>query len=120
MSNNHIQDPNRNNSHKNLHISGRAIYEVCKRWRKNLSIAWIDYQKAFDSVPYNQTERLVGVKSTIATFCKPLLETWNTMLQLKSKQQAVLSKPIMLYTKIFQGDSWSPNLHIIRSYKGLG
>jgi len=29
----------------------KAIYEDCRRRNKNLSIAWIDYQKAFDRVP---------------------------------------------------------------------
>jgi len=27
-----------------------AIYEDCRRRNKNLSIAWIDYQKAFDTI----------------------------------------------------------------------
>ena len=30
-----------------------AILENCKKKRKNLSIAWIDYNKAFDSVPHS-------------------------------------------------------------------
>jgi len=30
-----------------------AIYEGCKRRNKNLCIAWIDSQKAFDSVPHS-------------------------------------------------------------------
>ena len=28
-----------------------AILENCKKRKKNLSTAWIDYKKAFDSVP---------------------------------------------------------------------
>jgi len=31
----------------------KAIYEDCRRRNKNLSIAWIDYQKVFDSVPHS-------------------------------------------------------------------
>ena len=37
----------------------------------NLSIAWIDYQKAFDSVPHSWVEKsiaLVGVNSKISDF----------------------------------------------------
>jgi hypothetical protein len=30
-----------------------AIYEDCRRRNKNLIIAWIDYQKAFDSTPHS-------------------------------------------------------------------
>jgi hypothetical protein len=43
----------------------KAICDDCKRRNKNLSIAWIDYQKAFDSIPYSWVEKsieLVGVK----------------------------------------------------------
>jgi hypothetical protein len=34
-------------------LISKAIYEDCRRRNKNLSIAWIDYQKAFDSVPHS-------------------------------------------------------------------
>jgi hypothetical protein len=40
--------------------------------RENLSIAWIDYQKAFDTVPHSWVEmslELVGVNSKIIRFC---------------------------------------------------
>ena len=30
-----------------------AILENCKKRKKNLSTAWIDYKKAFDSVPHS-------------------------------------------------------------------
>ena len=50
-----------------------AIYEDLRRRNKNLSIAWIDYQKAFDRVPRSWVEKsieLVGVNSKIVRFCK--------------------------------------------------
>jgi len=66
-----------------------AIYEDCRRRKnKNLSIAWIDYQKAFDSVPHSWVEKsiaLVGVNSKIVRFCKLSMEKWNTRLFLKNK-----------------------------------
>jgi len=49
----------------------KAIYEDCRRRNKNLSIAWIDYQKAFDSVPHSwvgKSIELVGVNSKIVRF----------------------------------------------------
>jgi len=51
----------------------KAIYEDCRRRNKNLSIAWIDYQKVCDSVPHSWVEKsieLVGVNSKIVRFCK--------------------------------------------------
>ena len=49
----------------------KTIYEDCRRRNKNLSIAWIDYQKAFDSIPHSWVEKsieLVGVNSKIVRF----------------------------------------------------
>jgi hypothetical protein len=34
----------------------KAIFEDCRRKKKNLNMAWIDYQKEFDSVPYRWVE----------------------------------------------------------------
>jgi len=56
-------------------IISTAIYEDCRRRNKNLRIAWIDYQKAFDSVPHSWEEKsieMVGVNSKIVRFCNYL------------------------------------------------
>ena len=61
----------------------KAIYEDCGRRNKNLSIAWIDYQKAFDSVPHSWVEKstaMVEVNSKIVRFRKVSMEKWNTRL----------------------------------------
>jgi len=60
----------------------KAIYEDCRTRKKDLSVAWIDYLKAFDSVPHSWVEKLtalLGVKSKIVRFCK-FLWKWYTML----------------------------------------
>jgi hypothetical protein len=67
---------------KELLMISKAIYEDCRR-NTNLSIAWIDYQKAFDSVPHSWVEKsiaLVAVNSKIVRFCKLSMEKWNTRL----------------------------------------
>ena len=49
----------------------KTIYEDCRRRNKNLSTAWIYYQKAFESVPYSWVQKsieLVGVNSKIFRF----------------------------------------------------
>jgi len=51
----------------------KAIYEDCRRRNKKLSIAWIDYQNSFDSIPHSWVETsipLVGVNRKIVGFCK--------------------------------------------------
>jgi hypothetical protein len=57
-------------------------------------MAWIDYQKAFDSVPHSWVEKsiaLVGANSKIGRFSKLCMEKWNTMLLLKTKQEVLQS-----------------------------
>ena len=80
-------------------IISKAIYEDCRRRNKSLSIAWIDYQKAFDSVPHSGVEKsieFVGVNSKIVRFCKLSMEKWNTRLILKTKQEVMQSQPIQI------------------------
>ena len=89
----------------------KTIYEDCRRRNKNLSIASIDYQKAFDGVPHSWVEKsteLVGVNSKIVIFCKLFMEKLNTRLILKTKQEVMPSHPIQIRRGIFQGDSLSP------------
>jgi len=94
----------------------KPIYEDRRRRNKNLSIAWIDYQKAVDSVPHCWVEKsieLVGVNRKIVRFCKLSMEKWNTRLSLKTKQELMQSQPIQIRTGIFHGDSRSPLLSCI-------
>jgi hypothetical protein len=74
---------------------------------KNLSITWIGYQKAFDSVPHTWIEKsieLLGVNNKIINFCKSSMEKRSTRLQLKSNQELLQSRLIKINRGIFQGD----------------
>jgi hypothetical protein len=47
------------------------LYGYCKRKNKELNIAWIDYQRAFDSVPHSWVEKstkIVGVYNNIVNY----------------------------------------------------
>ena len=93
----------------------KAIYEDCRRRNKNLSIVWIDYQKAFDSVPHSWVEKSIGfveVNSKIVRFCKLSMEKWNTRLILKTKQEVMQSQPIQIRRGIFQGYNNNNNKHL--------
>jgi len=61
-------------------MTSKAIYEDCRRMN-NLSIACIDYQKEFDSIPHSWVEKsieMIGVNSKIVRFRKLSMEKWNT------------------------------------------
>jgi hypothetical protein len=97
-------------------LISKAIYEDCRRKNKNLSIVWIDYQKAFDSVPHSWVKKsieLLGVNSKIFRFCKLSVGKWNTRLHLKTKQEVMQSQHIQIRRGIFQGDSLSPLIFCI-------
>jgi hypothetical protein len=85
----------------------KVIYQDCRRRNRNLSRAWIDYQKAFDSW-VEKSITLVGVNSKIVRFCKLSTERWNTRFFLKTKQEVMQSQHIQIRRGIFQGDSLSP------------
>jgi hypothetical protein len=71
-------------------MRSKAIYADCKRRNKNLTIAWIDYQKASDSIPHSWVENsteLVEVNSKIVRFCKLSMGKWNTRLHLKQRRK---------------------------------
>jgi hypothetical protein len=89
------------------------VIENCKKRRKNLNIAWIDYQKAFNGVPHSGIEKsieLLGVNNKIVNFCKLSMEKWGTKLQLKTDQELLQSRPFKINRNI-QGDSLSPLLY---------
>ena len=89
----------------------KAIYGDCRRRNKNLSIAWIDYQKAFDSVPHGWVEESIafeGEKSKIVRSGKLSMEKWKTRHILKTKHEVMQSQPIQIRRGIFQEDSLSP------------
>ena len=68
----------------------KAIYEDCRRRNKNLSIAWLDKQKAFENVPHSWVEKSiesVGVNSKIVRFCKLSMEKWKTRLFFKQSKK---------------------------------
>jgi hypothetical protein len=70
---------------------GTRIYYV--------SMAWIEYQKAFDSVPHRWVEKsiaLVRVNIKIVRFCKLFMEKWNLRLLLKTTQEVMQSQPIQI------------------------
>ena len=108
-----------NKGFKDKLMISKAIYEDCKRRNKNLSTVWIDYQKAFNSVPHSwvvKSTEMVRVNSKIVKFCKWSVqerEQWNKMLQLKTKQEVMQLQPIHIWWGIFQGDSLSPLIFCI-------
>ena len=87
------------------------IIEICKGRHRNLSLAWIDYRKAFDSVPHDwliNALKLYKISPVIVNVIKFSMSLWKTNLLLTHENGTLRSNKIDIDCGIFQGDSLSP------------
>ena len=90
-----------------------AILENCKKRKKNLSTAWIDYKKAFDSVPYSwilKCLQVYNIHPVLITFIEESMSQWKTNMTLVHKEGVLETGWIRIKRGMFQGDSLSPLL----------
>ena len=76
----------------------------------NLSTAWIDYKKAFDSVPHSWIITCMTLYKghwIITNFIKSSMTRWKTNMTLVHKQGVPETGPTSIKQGIFQGDSLS-------------
>ena len=62
-------------------LINRTILEDCKARSRNLSMAWVDYKKAYNSVPHSWLIRcldLYKISPTIKKFHAHQMEKWKT------------------------------------------
>ena len=62
-----------------------VILENCKKKKKNLSTAWIDYKKAFNSVPHSwilACLRMYKINPVLTTFIELSMRQWQTNMVL--------------------------------------
>ena len=89
----------------------KMIRRNAKRRKTNLHVAWIDYKKAFDSLPHSwitKSLEMLGVSSNIRQFLKTAMSSWNTLLTVNGQ---ILGQ-VNIRRGIFQGDSLSPLLFV--------
>ena len=80
--------------------------------KDKLSMAWVDYKKAYDIVPHSWiifTMGMVGLADNIIGLIKQNMNKWKTNLYADGK----LLGPVPIRRGIFQGDSFSPLLFVI-------
>ena len=90
-----------------------AILENCKKRKKNLSTAWIDYMKVFDSVPYSWILiclKMYKVNPLLITFIEENMSQWKTNMTPVYKDGILEAGPIRIMRGIFHGGSLRPLL----------
>ena len=58
-------------------LISKAILQECKLRKKNLSMAWFDYQNAFDRVPHSwiiKSLELIGINNKVTRFVQKKTE----------------------------------------------
>ncbi|XP_069356456.1 uncharacterized protein [Maniola hyperantus] len=96
---------------KELLLIDSVAGQLVKRNRRNFSAAWIDYRKAFDSVPHSWLLRvleLYKVDGTVRDFLGECMGQWSTILCLHGERLADADDRIRIGRGIFQGDCLSP------------
>ena len=90
----------------------KMVMKNSKRRKANLSMAWIDYRKAFDMIPHTwliECLRIYGAEDKTVSFLKNTMPNWKTELTSSGEKLAKVN----IRRGIFQGDSLSPLLFIV-------
>lgn len=97
------------------HILDRTIVRdvTSTRVRRQLSIAWIDFAKAFDSIPHTYIRwvlECIGVSKDIRDLLFGLMNLWEITFSGFVQGRAQVSTPLKVRNGVLQGDTLSPLL----------
>jgi hypothetical protein len=76
-------------------------------------MAWIDYQKAFDSVPHSWIIKyfeLIRINNKIISFAKKNMSHLRTRMRVHTEYKLIETEEVEIQCGIFQGDALSPLL----------
>lgn len=96
---------------KELLLMDAVVGKLVRRNRRNFSAAWIDYKKAFDSVPHSWLRRvleLYKVDGTVRDFLETCMGQWSTTISLSGRRLSAAEDKVEIRRGIFQGDCLSP------------
>ena len=94
----------------------RCVTQDSVQYKRNLSMAWIDYRKAFDTTSHELIVRLLeclSVDDQIVGCIKQLMPLWKTRFTITSSETRVRTELVSFKRGVFQGDSLSPLLFCI-------
>ena len=97
-------------------LVNKGILKEVRKQKRNLYTVWLDYAKAFDSVPHSwlfKALQLAKLPNKIIKCIAKLSEKWATVISLKSENETITTRKISYAKGIYQGDSLSVILFIL-------
>ena len=94
----------------------RTVTLDCHRRRRNLSVAWIDVKKAYDSIDHGRLSEMMvlhRLPAWLSAIVEKLSKSWNTRVVTTTKQGRKTSGPIKFHKGLPQGDALCPRLFTI-------
>ena len=79
--------------------------------KRNLAVAFYDYQKAYDMVRHDWMLRVykwMGFPKVLCNVIEELMKRWKTRLELNTRKKTITSRWIEIKKGFLQGDSFSP------------
>jgi hypothetical protein len=92
-------------------IIDTVIMEQARKNNRNIYTAFIDYKKAYDSVPHSwliKILKIYKINLDLINFLSHVMTFWRTTLNLSINNNKLKSEPIQIKRGIYQGDSLSP------------
>ena len=83
------------------------ILTSARKNKRNLSTGWIDYRKAYDSIPHDWLKKSLEVHKfpqKIINFFTNIMQQWKTTLNLTTEHETISTNPINIKRGVFQGD----------------
>jgi len=87
-------------------LISKAILIECKRRKKYLCMAWIDYQKAFERFSHRwiiKSLEIIGINTKVISITKKVMGYWRTRMCLHAENKLVETEDIKILWNISRG-----------------
>ena len=91
----------------------RMVTLDCHKGKRNLSMAWVDVRKAYDSVDHTWLAKVMRIHRFPKWLCGTIIHlaaSWNTKIVAVTKQGPEISRWIRFIKGLPQGDALCPRL----------
>ena len=95
---------------KDCLLLDRLITQKAQKNKSNIALMWIDYKKAYESVPHSwiiEVMTLYKIQPPIINLFQISMANWRVILSLHHTNGTHTTAPIHIRIGIFQGDSFS-------------